>query len=188
MIQNKNNIQLTSLEENAVKLLHSVITTILGEKAFTISIGITEGAFCEKYLELDFPLRPEDGEKISPIYIIMKKSGVFFLEYFQNVECSSYERGCIASNTITDSIKELPIKCIYYENQRGFYLSSVFHFPDSIITVINSVLLALEYIIILTPYLDGTATDQEAEKAFDAIAAGGGYVNHSRFEDFNIVK
>ena len=136
MIQNKNNIQLTSLEENAVKSLHSVIATILGEKAFTILIEITEGAFCEKYLELDLPLRPEDGEKISPIYIIMKKSGVFFLEYFQNVECGSYERGCIASNTITDSIKELPIKCIFYENQQGFYLSSVFHFPDSIITLL----------------------------------------------------
>ena len=188
MIQNNNNIKLTEIEEIAVKGFHAVVANILGEKAFTISIGITEGAFCEKYLELDLPLRPEDGEKISPIYIVLKKSGVFFLEYFQNVECSSYERGCIASNTITDSSKELPIKCIYYENQKGFYLSSVFHFPDSIISVINSILLALEYIIILKPYLNGTADEQEKEKAFDAIAAGGGYVNYSRFEDFNIVK
>ena len=188
MIQKNNNIALTKLEQHAVEALHSAIAKCISEKSFTMSLQMTDGAFAEKYVELVLPLKPEDGEQILPIYIVIKKSGVFFLEYFQNVECSSYEHGCIASNTITDSIKELPIKCIYYENQRGFYLSSVFHFPDSIITVINSVLLALEYIIILKPYLDGTATDQEAEKAFDAIAAVGGYVNHSRFEDFNIVK
>ncbi len=184
MIKNDNNIQLNAMEESTVKAFHTVISSILEEKAFSISIGITKSAFAEKYLELDLPLKPEDGDKIDPLCVTMK-NGVFYLEYFYRAECISNELGCIATNEINSNLNNLPTKCVYSQHEEGFYISAVFYNSEDIIEVTNAVLLVLEYLIILENFLKGKATDMETEQAFDAIAAGGGYVS-SKIEDFNI--
>lgn len=189
MIQNNNNIQLTAAEESGIKNLHSAIAKTIGEDRFTISIEPREEIFKEEIcLMLDLPIRPEDGEKISRLYMALKRNGGFYLEYFQLAECISDNKGCIAANEINLNLIRLPVKCIYSENEEGFYISSVFYNPEDIIEVLNSVLLALEYLIVLEKFLKGKATDMEIEQAFDAIVAGGDHINPLKFEDFNLVK
>ena len=185
MIQNNNNIQLNEMEESSIKTINEVIAKDIGEDHFTISIEFREEVLEEIYLLLDIPVRPADGEKISKLYVSMKANGGFYLEYLKRTECISNERGCIAANEINSNMVRLPVKSIYSENEEGFYISSVFYNPKDIIEAINTVLLVLEYLIILESFLKGTATDVEIEQAFDAIVAGGDHISH-KIEDFNI--
>ena len=187
MIKNDNNIQLNAMEETALQVFHSVIADKLGEESFTISIEYTEGDYAEKYLKLDLPLKPEDGEKIDSIDVTMK-DGVFCLEYFKHTKAAAVSLGCIVANEINSNLATtLPITCIYSHNEEGFFVSALIFKPTDIIYIINGVLLALEYLILLEGFISCTAPAEEVEKSFDAIAAGGGYIS-SRFENFNIVK
>lgn len=165
MIQNNNNLLLSSVEETALQVFHSVIADKLGEESFTISIEYTEGDYAEKYLKLDLPLKPEDGEKIDPIDVTMK-DGVFCLEYFKHTKAAAVRLGCIAANEINSNLATtLPITCIYSHNEEGFFVSALIFKPTDIIYIINGILLALEYLILLEGFISCTALQKRLKKA-----------------------
>ena len=177
----------SATEIEIINAIRKAVSKALGAKPYELRLCKTEGGMPVKYIQLHLPLKPENGtSSIQPIEIALESNLSF--SYTQSVVCVSPERGYTVANAINDTMRDLPIKCIYVPYGNYFEIMAVFQTPDAIIALINGLLCCHEFLIVLSDYMDGTATENEENLDFETLAASGGYVNHKIFEDYNLVK
>ena len=177
---------LSAEEVKKVSAVRSAVSKAINAKPFEMDLCLSDGCLPVKYVQLRLPLKPENGTSvIQPVDIEIESN--FSFSYAQNVECISPERGYAVANAINDTMRDLPIKCIYVQHGNYFEIIATFQDPALIVALINALLCCLEYLIILSDYMDGTATESEEDIDFETLAASGGYVNYEIFEDYNIV-
>ncbi len=183
---NYNDIFLSQKEKRNIELISEALSSALKGKTFEITVEETGGIQPDKYIKIELPVCPESGNLITPIDLELKSNGFAFDYFYDTPNCISNERGCIASNLINECTCELPISCYYSQNEKGFSITSTFQKPESIISSVNSLLCCLEYIDILSRYLQGDDSRNGSEMAFEAVITSCGYINYAEFEDYNL--
>lgn len=177
----------SATEIEIINAIRKAVSKALGAKPYELRLCETEGGMPVKYIQLHLSLKPENGtSSIQPIEIAFESNLSF--SYTQGVVCVSPERGYAVVNAINDTMRDLPIKCIYVPYGNYIEIMATFQSPDLIVSLINALLCCLEFLNILSDYMDGTATENEENLDFETLAASGGYVNHEIFEDYNLVK
>lgn len=177
---------LSAEEVKKATAVRSAVSKALNSKPFETDLCLSDGCLPVKYVQLRLPLKPENGTSIiQPVDVEIESN--FSFSYAQNVECISPERGYAVANAINDTMRDLPIKCIYVQYGNYFEIIAAFQSPELIVPLINGLLCCLDYLTVLSDYMNGTATESEEDMAFETLAASGGYVNYEIFEDYNIV-
>ena len=170
--------------ENIISSVTSSLKSALQGRNFAIAIEDTDDPN-QMVLTVNLPLKPEDGEQIYPIDLIINTDGSVSFEYTLIAKfCISEERGAIVANTINEAMADVPIKCVYCDSTNEFSIFSISS-TKQLIQAINRLLSILEFIIILTDYMKGDVSNKGRD--FDCIFSVGDYANEAAFENYNIV-